>query len=258
LGSDPEFVCQNTQTGEFVSLVGFIPGTKKNPEPIELGCGVQLDNVGCEITVPPCENFKELMYYIDSSRNNMDNFLKSINPHWKLRALSSAIFDPKELKSKGARTFGCDPSYSIYKGVSERPSAKEVGNLRSFGFHIHFGIEDFKEEDIVPFIFLCDLFLGIPSIIEDPDKNRRKIYGNLGDYRKTSYGIEYRTMGSYMMAKEEVVSDGINKIIETLKEPERINLLLDKYFDVFEKIDREIKNEDLNLEEIEAIYKYEK
>jgi len=70
--------------------------------------------------------------------------LQQINPNWELVPISSARYPEQELESKQAREFGCEKSYSIYTGVSERPSAEEVGNLRSFGFHIHFGIEVYE------------------------------------------------------------------------------------------------------------------
>ena len=35
---------------------------------------------------------------------------------------------------------------------------------------------------------LLDIFLGIPSVIIDPDKKRRKLYGKAGAFRLTKYG----------------------------------------------------------------------
>ena len=38
-----------------------------------------------------------------------------------------------------------------------------------------------------------DLFLGVPSILIDPDTERRKMYGKAGDYRLKEYGRRNKT-----------------------------------------------------------------
>lgn len=53
---------------------------------------------------------------------------------------------------------------------------------------------------------LLDIFLGIPSVIIDPDKERRKLYGRAGAFRLTKYGFEYRTLSSYMMSKDSILN----------------------------------------------------
>ena len=53
---------------------------------------------------------------------------------------------------------------------------------------------------------LLDVFLGIPSVIIDPDKERRKLYGKAGAFRLTKYGFEYRTLSSYMMSKDSILN----------------------------------------------------
>ena len=54
-------------------------------------------------------------------------------------------------------------------------------------------------------IKLLDVFLGVPSVIIDPDKERRKLYGRAGAFRLTKYGFEYRTLSSYMMSKDSIL-----------------------------------------------------
>ena len=55
-------------------------------------------------------------------------------------------------------------------------------------------------------IKLLDIFLGIPSVIIDPDRERRKLYGRAGAFRLTKYGFEYRTLSSYMMSKDSILN----------------------------------------------------
>lgn len=259
IGSDPEFACFDTSRGMFVSLVGHIPGTKKEPVPVEgTECGIQLDNVGAEITTPPVKgiNLGELLYHISVSRKVIQKGLQRKFPDWELRAISSGEYPLEELNSEEAQTFGCDPSYSIYKGVSERPEASEVGSTRSFGFHLHFGIKFENENQMRNFIFLCDCFLGLQSLLLDPDKKRRQIYGNLGDYRVKDYGVEWRVLGSGMMNFEKDLQKGLNKIqniIET-KTDEEIEAFKANFFDSLLSLDNNIKGK-LNLLQIGKLNK---
>lgn len=253
LGSDPEFACFDKESVNYVALCGLLGGTKDEPEPLPVtGCFKQEDNVGAEFTIPPCDNLRDIYTYIYESIDCTNDYLKDINKNWYLKAVSSARFPENELCSKQALTFGCEPSFSIYKGQSERPSAAEVGNLRTFGFHLHFGFEDkLTDEELEDFIFLCDLFLGLPSVIYDKDQERRKIYGNLGDYRKTSYGCEYRVMGIGMFEHYDIIENGL-ATIKTVIEADKTKQLKDSFFSTVLEIDSEIKT--INRLRVKSFY----
>ncbi len=44
-----------------------------------------------------------------------------------------------------------------------------------------------------------DIFLGVPSIFLDGDKERRKLYGGAGAHRVKPYGVEYRTLSNFWL-----------------------------------------------------------
>lgn len=50
-----------------------------------------------------------------------------------------------------------------------------------------------------------DVFLGVPSIIIDPDTERRKLYGKAGCFRLQPWGVEYRVLSSYMMKNDNFI-----------------------------------------------------
>ena len=39
--------------------------------------------------------------------------------------------------------------------------------------------------------------MGLPAVRRDSQDKRRKLYGQAGRFRPTSYGIEYRTLSNY-------------------------------------------------------------
>ena len=73
-------------------------------------------------------------------------------------------------------------------------------------FHIHVGYDHPAVPESLRMVKLLDIFLGIPSVIIDPDKERRKLYGRAGAFRLTKYGFEYRTLSSYMMSKDSILN----------------------------------------------------
>ena len=72
-------------------------------------------------------------------------------------------------------------------------------------FHIHIGYNHPAVPESLRMVKLLDIFLGIPSVIIDPDKKRRELYGKAGAFRLTKYGVEYRTLSSYMMSKDSIL-----------------------------------------------------
>lgn len=212
LGSDPEFAAYD-ENGVPKSAVGFIPGTKQEPYPMteDGSYSCQIDNVGVETCIPPCRTKDEFVNAVLTSKDLAEKELQKLQPNWSIRSKSSEMYSDLELSSKTARTFGCDPSWDVYsQGISPRPSPDEVGNLRSFGFHIHIG---FQSEDpmrsLENIIKMMDITCGVGSLLIDNDTRRRSIYGNPGDFRFRQVDditiVEYRTLGGAMHRDEETI-----------------------------------------------------
>lgn len=236
LGSDPEFPIWDSRLEKYISSVGKVGGTKKEPLLLEEGLYVQEDNVAVEITIQPCKTLEEIYSQVDRATQIINERLLKKNQNWALTIASSGVYSTQELKSEAAQTMGCEPALNIYQESAKAVTAAMAGTLRTFGFHIHFGFEDIELNGRFrqAFIFLCDLHLGLPSMLYDKDVKRRSLYGNLGDYRETSYGVEYRTLGGNMYNNFEVVKQGLEKIKNTTQE--EMYFLYEKYFDRLKNI----------------------
>jgi len=260
-GTDPEFCIVNEKTGDAVQVINFIPGSKKEPFDIGNGCGIQPDNVMVETTQPPVTNKEDFIKYFEYCRQKAEEIIqeRSSSKSLKIKSLSSATYDEMFLKHPVARKFGCDPSFCIYTGQeSPRPSPEDIGNLRSAGFHLHIGCEGLLSfEEIEFIIYLCDVYLGVPSILIDDDKNRRKIYGNAGDFRfKQIFGekeitiVEYRTLGGAMHETKELVEwcfDMLVHICNTFNSFENITSFNKHYNLKVEDVKNAIDNENTFL-----------
>ena len=202
IGADPEIVIWNNKTNKPISSVGLIPGTKDKPYTCKEwgeGFGMQKDNVLGEFNIPACSNFEEFKKSIQFMKGEFNKILKSINPDYGYRCLSSATYDPEELKSPEANEYGCDPDYNVYtETYNERPK-KALGNVRACGFHIHISYDNPNIETSLMLVRYLDAVLGLSSVLYDTDTKRRKLYGNAGSFRLKSYGVEYRSLGGVML-----------------------------------------------------------
>lgn len=216
IGSDPEFLLINKDNDEYVSSEYLISGDKDLPTELkDLGRGftIQKDNVLVEFSVPP------------SDFNRADELWRNINlvmSYTKVNILPSNIdfvsksfgkYTDSQLDSDLARTFGCSESYNAWSESVIFAEANET-NFRYAGFHIHLGYDNCNNPPIaVEMVKALDLFVGVPSVIFDEDKsNRRDQYGKAGEFRITSYGLEYRVLGSYIMNSKnyfDAVIEGI-------------------------------------------------
>ena len=209
IGSDPEFAAVDV-TGTPRSVIGLIPGTKHEIHDLGSGFGCQQDNVMAELTIPPTDNKNQFVGHILHGKQMINDILQEHG--LQIKSLSSARYSNQDLDNEIAQTFGCDPSFCVYtRGQSPRPSAEEVGNLRSAGTHIHIGTKQLLTIPEIEYLMHCmDIHLGIPSLLIDQDEDRRKLYGNAGDFRFNQRVdpltiAEYRTLGGFFTSSKELI-----------------------------------------------------
>lgn len=256
LGADPEFFCKDVETNKYVSLIPYLKGTKKKPHSIGVeGCFDLIDNVSIEFNMPPVPEYWMLNNLITDCVDYTNNWLKSINPNFVLEPVSSAEFDQDQLKHKAARTFGCDPAFSIYdwKGEVYRPSPMELGGLRTASYHIHYGFEEeYNADTLRHFMLLNDVFLGFPALFLDKsDKLRKKAYGSLSEHRlkhpstdnyydiEKTNRVEYRTLGAGIHKYPEFVNNGINLIRKNISNLENF---VNEYYEDFKILNQDLEN----------------
>jgi len=200
LGCDPEvFFVKGDKP---FSCAEKLPGNKKSPYWWKEGFAIQWDNVTCEFNVPPTQTKPAFQKVIRDS-------LKYIREEWASKfgcgvdISASKIFPKSELNCKGAIEFGCDPDFNIWTlRQNPRPAARNKG-LRSAGGHIGFGVGN--EVDHIWIIRWADLLIGVPSVILDGDVRRRELYGKAGAFRRTPWGMEYRTPSNFWIKDDASV-----------------------------------------------------
>lgn len=216
-GCDPELFLRNKATGEFISSIGLIGGTKDFPMPIGEGCAVQEDNVAVEFNIPPASTAQE---FVDSINFNLKYLRERADTMGlELCIQPSAKFGPDQLANPAALEFGCEPDFNAWKDGEQNPSPHaDDPALRSAGGHIHVEVPD--GINILDVVKAMDMYVGVCMLAFDNDKARRKLYGGAGAFRKKPYGVEYRTASNMWITSDERIRwawDQTEKALEFVK-----------------------------------------
>lgn len=206
LGADPEFFIGN-KNGDLVSSIGIVGGSKHAPKPLDDHgqFRVQEDNVAVEYNIPPAYTRERWVEYIHFGQELIAKMLGAHNV--KIFNVASAIFPDKELSNPKAKEFGCDPDFNAWTlDINPKPAATNA-NLRSAGGHVHIGIQDLDTDRMTQIIRNADKWLGVWSVIKDPDNTRRQLYGKAGAFRPQPHGIEYRTMSNFWIFDKELTGE---------------------------------------------------
>lgn len=222
IGSDPELFLESNN--EVVSFVGMCEGTKEKPEPIsDEGHSIQVDGVAAEFNIPPCKTKEELISNINFVKEYINN--RFCNDNLKISEKVSAYIDQKYLEDPKVRQLGCSSDFNVWiRDVNPSPNAET--NLRCVGGHIHIGYDNHNTEKTEDLVKAFDLFLGVPSILIDKDKDRRKLYGKAGAFRFTSFGFEYRVLSNFWIKNDELISwvyDQIYKAVDFVNNNQTID-----------------------------------
>tara|TARA_R110000764_G_scaffold86057_2_gene166705 strand:- start:211 stop:1002 length:792 start_codon:yes stop_codon:yes gene_type:complete len=204
VGADPEVFVAD-MSGTITSAIGKVGGSKDYPRPVMDG-GVQEDNVLAEFNINPAKSKLEFVCNISSVMGSLRNILENNNlqpvivPSHKFTAQELSNFGPEAME------FGCSSEWNAWDSkVMPRPKGDKV-NLRTAGGHVHVGYDNpdrFIGEDLIK---LMDYAIGVPSVLIDTDKHRRKLYGKAGSMRHKPYGVEYRTLSNFWLNSDELTS----------------------------------------------------
>ena len=221
VGADPEMFLFSNKLNRFYPVCGLVGGTKKKPLSFSAeGHAVQEDNVMVEYCIPPSKTLEEFLKNIVFAKEYIDEtLLKNIriaitnemgDADWEdlelvSKCIASASFLNEDLLSSQAQVFGCESDYDVYTFEANRVVRLDP-LLRSCGGHIHIGYENNNMDVNIKLIKAMDLFLGLQSVVLDPDRKRRTLYGKAGCYRiKPAYGFEYRTLSTFWTATEDLI-----------------------------------------------------
>ena len=207
VGHDAELFLYD-ENDNAIPSIGLVGGSKECPRVVNKNGGaVQEDNVMAELNIKPCTTSA---LFVSRTNEVMDALRTIIEPqslHYKI--LDFQKFEPRFLKCKQARQFGCDPDRNVYTMTENVVDAKllQKNHVRTAGGHIHIGM---TEIDTLPMaqsslVKGCDVFIGLPLTILERESQRKAFYGRAGSYREKEYGIEYRTPSNIWLSNDLII-----------------------------------------------------
>lgn len=207
IGADPEMFLRNPNSSEFVSAHGLIPGTKQEPFKVPSGA-IQVDGTAVEFNIDPASTVDEFVNNIKTVREDLEARCSGYN----VDAVPVAEYTAEYFASipDEAKELGCNPDFNGWTGTqNETPNAEVLFRTGSGHIHIGWG-EDFDIYDPAH-LHTCealarqlDYYVGIYSLLWDPDPRRRELYGQAGAFRPKPYGMEYRVMSNAWLKTEEL------------------------------------------------------
>ena len=230
IGCDPEVFVRNPNSKQFVSAHNLIPGTKKEPYPVNYGA-VQVDGMALEFNIDPATTEDEFVRNV----TNVYHELGRMVPGYELVPVPTAQFTKRifDESPPEALELGCEPDFNAYTGRANiRPNAENVA-FRTASGHVHIGWTENADiadpahlADCHTVVKALDVTLGGPSTLYDKDQKRRQLYGAAGAFRPKSYGVEYRVLSNVWLTREDLmrwVFTQTKSTIEALFDGKKIN-----------------------------------
>jgi len=201
LGTDPEFFVLNNHNKP---INAYKICKNKNTKPLSVeNINIYHDNVLLEANTAPSLSESEFL----STNQTLIKVLLEVAKDHKLSLDGFIEFDSDELLLPNAKDFGCVPDYDAYTLTINdyATSSLKKNNYRTAGGHMHIGSQ--SSDDVVAnpilkpiFIYMLDLFVGIPSVLIDHSTQtfrRREHFGAAGCHRDKPYGVEYRVLSPF-------------------------------------------------------------
>lgn len=211
VGCDPEIFVAPKNKKTLVTAHGLIPGNKYDPHNVLDGM-VQVDGCALEFGIIPANNAYE---WFDRVKSVMAQ-LKDMVPSHKLLIQPTAEFETSYWERSvpdAAKELGCEPDFNAWTGeMNPKPDTTKSPTLRTAAGHIHVGWCKNKDvldknhiEDCRLVVKQLDYYIGIFSLIWDPDGTRRELYGKAGAYRPKPYGCEYRVPSNMWLSCDGLI-----------------------------------------------------
>jgi hypothetical protein len=195
-GSDPEFFAES-KDGQLIPSFEFL-GPKTSGS---AGYSADIYWDGYQGEMAP-RQADCLAYHVDAIAHGIRSATAALTakfPGAKLSTKTTFDIPPSRLSGDEPKyvEFGCRPSLNVY-GETFPPVDSRLVPYRSSGGHLHFSFNG----DLPHTVRWLDRILGVlcVSLFQRYDEPRRRVmYGRAGEYRKTPYGFEYRTLSSAWM-----------------------------------------------------------
>ena len=225
-GADPEVFFRKEDEKEkyFWCAQGLVPGTKVAPYKVPCGA-VQVDGMAAEFNIDPVDNVDSFFEHIRTVMGYLKHKIAKPNGY-KVVATPVAYFSEEHYNTSPdeAKELGCNPDWDAYT-AKINPSPKPPADLfRTGAGHIHIGWgKNFDTSDPNLLEACCHVVKHMDTCVGKPlsrasqylskdrlslaafEYQRKNLYGKIGAFRPTKYGVEYRTPSNIWLNHPDLV-----------------------------------------------------
>lgn len=194
VGTDPEFFLL-TSKGELLPAFEFAVSTAHGAPGIPFVDGYQV-----EFNTPALTCLEQFTSHVEQGILNTIQRAQAVSRGAYISHKSTADVTEERLRSDPPKwtKFGCTPSKNIYGETFPTMDPLAVP-FRTAGGHMHFSLWHKSTALNERVVKVLDQILGVVSVslfqyYDEP--RRRAFYGRAGEYRDTSYGLEYRVLSN--------------------------------------------------------------
>lgn len=196
LGCDPELFVH--KDGNPISCHEFVPGTKDKPYKLSKGA-IQRDGFALEFNPDPATTREQFAENVTRTLFEIKSFLPA---GCTLAYKPVAVFEPWyfDMMPEQVKELGCSPDFNAYSGlINPPPDTSPYPTLRTASGHVQMGWREPADKDDPQHFYECrevikeaDVAYATIKNQIDPDTTRQSLYGKLGAFRPTPFGVEHR------------------------------------------------------------------
>lgn len=229
IGSDPEmFLLSNKRivpAGTVIADDGSKTELKKdvydyNFRRLKRGMGrVVYDNAAVELRAASSGCLEN---WVNALKTSVEELRSRLRGHKIVVSVCPAFRLSREnLQKPGVMLFGCNPAIRLTEDMGLEDTVPKLNpartSIRSAGCHIHLGWNNgychqpvVSDKDslalAIETTLVADILVGLPAVLMEKRFARQVRwrrdelgYGRAGEFRRTSYGMEYRSLGPWPM-----------------------------------------------------------
>lgn len=219
-GADPEVFLRRKATGHIVPSSEVIPGAPLQAEKTRdlraYKSNIARDGIQAELHPVAHGCRQEMGIDILSCLSTLARAAKRVGAEIDFSSVVDVDEETFAALPASVKELGCGRSLNVWDPAASVGVDGQTYRTRSAAGHVHLGFTNticsawpahgqyrIDSEDRIPqLVKLLDLVVGNTCVMLDRDPRaaeRRRTYGRAGEYRLTSYGMEYRTLSNFWL-----------------------------------------------------------
>lgn len=225
LGADPEIFLRD-KSGRLIASEEVITGKEIAADPLAdkragYSAGIARDGIQVEFHPQARTCRQEVSLALSAAMQTLERLAAEKGARMDFTSVIEVSEEDFAVIPPHAKELGCGRSFNVWDPTASVGVDGQTYRIRSAAGHVHLGLQNMqsmafdpespngRHEHIPQLVKLLDLIVGNTCVLIDRDPlaaKRRETYGRAGEYRTTSYGMEYRTLSNFWLRGPQLAS----------------------------------------------------